>query len=115
VNLIKTCWQTLSVAILVIGSAAAQHLDASAVFANGSSSDFTLKAFDTANNGSGTITDWNNEAVNWAVTWTRDGTTVQIFINGNRTATLDTAAQNSNGGGALLNDGANSGGTWTRN
>jgi len=106
----------LAVVLLAPGGTAAQDLKATAVLLNGNNAAFELANFDAANSGSGsgTIASWNNTAVNWTVTWTRDGAIVSIFINGQLTATLDGAVQNSNGGGAILNDGANTGGAWDR-
>jgi hypothetical protein len=93
----------------------AQHLNASSAYANGSTSKFTLTNFDNANSGGGNVYEFNGLPVSIYVEWTRDANgNVAVNINGSLSATLKTAAQNSQGGKSTLNSSPASDGTWTR-
>jgi len=111
---LKQAVRVFAVVVSLVLCCSAQHLRASASFP-GTNTDFTLTNFDTANSGSGNVYRYNGQSVNWYVEWTRDANgNVTITYLGDLMATLEDAQQNSTGGDATLNDGKNTGGTWTR-
>lgn len=109
--------------LLVLSAVAfAQDCNAKLTFNNtpngNVSATVTLNNSDRQNSGSGTITSYNGQAVNWTVAYVRGANNVvSITRDGSLLAAMSYPV-NARNGSAILNDGANGGsgspGSWTR-